>query len=941
MVRILLAILVTGVVFVNCGAQTLPKKTLDHADFDSWNTIENPLIAHDGRWVVYEVQPGDGDGKLLVYDAIAGKEQLFPRGENAKISADSRFLVFKIKPFQDTVKAQRRRKVKKDDLPKDSLGILELATNKLIKVADVQTYQLPDQGNWLAYWKEPETSKADTAARKDAPKPKVKKESKENGSKLVFRNLGDGQETTVGFVKSYAHAKAGKTFLLASTGNDSTFAAGVYLFDATKNALQVVLNKKADYKNLVLDEKGTQAAFVADFDTTKAPVKPFELYFWKEGNAEAQRIADNAAAFLPKDWRVSENATLSFSKDASKLFFGIAPQPILQDTTLLDDEIVNVEVWSYTDPVMHTEQKVRLEREKKRSYDCVYHIADGKIVSLATLTIPNVNFGNEGNAAYALGYNDEAYSVARTWEGWNKRDVYLIDLQTGAPKLIAKGLDANVSFSPAAKYLYWYSGPDSAWFTYQIEKGTTQRISTNNTVKYYDELFDSPDYPNSYGLAGWLKEDDAMLVNDRYDIWKLDPMGKVAPQNLTNARKAQKATRYVNLDPEKRFIEPNSKVLLRIYEEPTKKSGYAWLDLANGTQVPLQFGEFFFGNRPLKAKNADRYVFTRENYQVFPDLLYSADLKTFKVISNANPQQKNYSWGNIELVEWTSLDGQKLQGLLAKPDNFDPKKKYPMIVNFYERSSDGLYQHRAPFPHRSQINYTFYTSRGYLVFNPDIPYRIGYPGESAFNAVIAGTTTLIDKGFVDKDRIALQGHSWGGYQIAYLLTRTNMFKCAEAGAPVVDMISAYGGIRWESGLSRAFQYEHTQSRIGGSIWQYPLRYLENSPIFTADKINTPVLILSNDKDGAVPWYQGIEFYTAMRRMNKPAWLLNYNDEPHWPLKPQNRKDFQKRLQQFFDHYLKDAPLPQWMNRGVPAMEKGIRQGYELINQGVSKNEKKE
>jgi dipeptidyl aminopeptidase/acylaminoacyl peptidase len=266
--------------------------------------------------------------------------------------------------------------------------------------------------------------------------------------------------------------------------------------------------------------------------------------------------------------------------------------------------------------------------------------------------------------------------------------------------------------------------------------------------------------------------------------------------------------------------------------------------------------------------------------------------------------------------------------MLVKPDGFQPGKQYPMIVNFYERSSNTLHAHRAPDWGRSQINYTYYASRGYLVFNPDIPYREGYPGESAFNAIIPGVTSLIDKGFVDKANIALQGHSWGGYQIAYLLTKTDMFKCAESGAPVVNMISAYGGIRWESGLSRMFQYEKTQSRIGAPLWDKPLRYIENSPIFFADKINTPVLILHNDADGAVPWYQGIEFYMAMRRLDKPAWMLNYNGEPHWPVKLQNRKDFQLRMEQFFDHYLQGAPLPKWMRDGVPALEKGIRQGYE-------------
>lgn len=244
-----------------------------------------------------------------------------------------------------------------------------------------------------------------------------------------------------------------------------------------------------------------------------------------------------------------------------------------------------------------------------------------------------------------------------------------------------------------------------------------------------------------------------------------------------------------------------------------------------------------------------------------------------------------------------------------------------MIVNFYEKLSDDLYLHRSPAFARSQISATQYASRGYLVFMPDIPYRIGYPGESAYNAIVSGVTSLIQQGGVDAKRIALQGHSWGGYEAAYLITKTNMFKCAEAGAAVVNMTSAYGGIRWESGVSRHFQYEHQQSRIGGSLWEKPMLYLENSPLFYLNKVQTPVLIMHNDKDGAVPWEQGIEFFTGLRRLGKPAWLLNYNDEPHWPVKLPNRIDFQKRMQQFFDYYLLDTPQPRWMEKGIPPMEK--------------------
>jgi dipeptidyl aminopeptidase/acylaminoacyl peptidase len=231
---------------------------------------------------------------------------------------------------------------------------------------------------------------------------------------------------------------------------------------------------------------------------------------------------------------------------------------------------------------------------------------------------------------------------------------------------------------------------------------------------------------------------------------------------------------------------------------------------------------------------------------------------------------------------------------------------------------------------RSTIGYHYYTSNGYLIFNPDVYYKEGYPGEDAFNCVMPGVTAMIATGFVDKAHIGAQGHSWGGYQVAYLATRTNLFAAIESGAPVVNMFSAYGGIRWGSGLNRSFQYEHTQSRIGKSIWESPLRYIENSPLFTLDKVNTPILIMHNDDDGSVPWYQGIEYFIGLRRLGKPSWLLNYNEADHWPTKLRDMEDFQKRMAQFFDHYLKEKPMPKWMKEGIPATQKGIDMGYELM-----------
>src|SRR6266511_1738173 len=187
-----------------------------------------------------------------------------------------------------------------------------------------------------------------------------------------------------------------------------------------------------------------------------------------------------------------------------------------------------------------------------------------------------------------------------------------------------------------------------------------------------------------------------------------------------------------------------------------------------------------------------------------------------------------------------------------------------MIVYIYERlsqSRDNLVYLRPG----TSINLSCYASDGYLVLLPDIAYQIGAPGQSALKCVLPAVQAVVERGYVNENAIGIQGHSWGGYQIAYMITQTDRFKAAAAGAAVSNMTSAYSGIRWGSGLPRQFQYERTQSRIGGSLWEYPMRYLENSPVFHAHRVQTPLLMINNDEDDAVPWYQGIEFFLALRR----------------------------------------------------------------------------
>jgi dipeptidyl aminopeptidase/acylaminoacyl peptidase len=325
----------------------------------------------------------------------------------------------------------------------------------------------------------------------------------------------------------------------------------------------------------------------------------------------------------------------------------------------------------------------------------------------------------------------------------------------------------------------------------------------------------------------------------------------------------------------------------------------------------------------------------KSNFVEAPNLYVTKDwFKSSKKLTDCNPQQKDYNWGTVESVYWKGHDGRDLEGLLYKPEDFDPNKKYPMVVYFYEKTSQYKHAYRKPDVSRSTINITYFVSNGYLVFLPDIHYTTGHPGKSAINCIVSGVESLMENSWVDKDNIAIQGQSWGGYQVAYLITQTDMFKCAGSGAPVANMTSAYGGIRWGSGVVRQFQYEHTHSRIGCTPWDEGGLdlYIENSPLFFVDKVKTPVLIMHNDKDEAVPFTQGIEFFTALRRMGKQAWMLQYNDETHNLSGYVNAYDYTIRLSQFMDHFLKGAPMPVWMKYGIPATKKGIDWGLELVKE---------
>jgi dipeptidyl aminopeptidase/acylaminoacyl peptidase len=800
----------------------------------------------------------------------------------------------------------------------------------LIQPGQAQRHSLKDVADFQ--WSRPGDRLAYIVSVKDTPKPAAKPEAPKDNT-----------------AETKPDAKA-------DTKGDESAREGVYLLNpAQPDQPQTLLAGKGHYKQLRFDREGQQLAFVSNRDHVavqaqaakakpknedkpadkaaedKAEPTPFKLFYWRAGQAVAEPLVSADTAGMPSGWSPSEFAALSFSRDGQRLFLGTAKLPAAEPKDA--PEPMKVDLWHWKDPKLQSVQKVEAEREKQRSYRAVVHLAQGdtpaRLVQLATPEMPTVQVND--NPRWALGLSDLPYQPLMSWDGVYM-DSYVVDLQTGQAKPLAKKSRHAPRLSPTGRYVLGFDALKARWLAWESASAQPQALDLTGKIKArFDNIErDVPDLPSPYGVAGWTAQDDSVLLYDQYDLWAVNP-ATGTHRNLTQGegRKAKLEFRVELLDKEDADAKPlpADRLLLAATHEIQRDSGYFQLDLNGGQGAKpkqLILAPKMVGGL-IKAKNADRVVFTQQSFTEFPDLWSDASpaLAAPQKISAANPQQARYNWGTQELIEYRAANGKTLRALLAKPENFDPKKKYPMMVYIYENMTDNRYRHVPPAPGQN-INVTRYVSNGYLVLRPDITYTTGHPGKSAMGTVLPAIQQVVKQGYVDAKRIGIQGHSWGAYQINYLITQTKLFAAAEAGASMANMVSGYGGIRWGTGLSRAFQYEHGQSRMGTTPWERPDLYLENSPIFHIHKVSTPYLTIHNDDDDAVPWYQGIEMFTALRRLGKEAYWFNYNGAKHGLRDREQMKHFTVHMAEFFDHFLLGQPRAEWMDKPVPYLERGKR-----------------
>lgn len=915
------------------------KKQLDHSVYDQWEQVSDLNISSAGKYLWYERNPQEGDGELIIRDVRSRKEIKIPRGHRAVITENEQYVICLIKPFHEDYRRAKIKKLKSEQMPKDSVAIISLKNNRIEKHPEIRSYKIPQKGSrYVAI------HTSDTTLM-----PKQERKNNKIGNPLLIFDLVANRVDTLPHVEMYRFDLSGNMLAtVVNTKEKKSKAKKVEWLDLSQHKTIYTSAQSAFYTLPTFNDESTEMLFLSSADTLSSGSKQCGVYkvAYQNGILQVDTLLKaGSQTHLPQGWGVNEHANPYFSQDGKNIFVGMGRIIPPKDTSIISFETAELDIWNYADDELPPMQLANLKSDIKKTALAIYQKADKSLLPIATSFYQSCGLPQGANGNVALVVDREASIKAMQWDIQNVVQLFLVSLESGQRTKIASGKLSSAHISPAGKYVSWFNLEDSQWYLHDIASSQQKVLTANMGVPFFDEEDDMPQLDPPYGYAGWTENDEALLLYDRYDIWAFPSNGKPAT-NITGGYGRDNHLRFryqdvayrpsssISTQSRPRFAESislSSKMLLSVFGYQTKENGFATIQWGKKNRLKIELLSGHTYAHLKKAEKAPVFTYTKSNYNITPNAYVTDNYwHTEQQMSDINKQMSDYQWGSVEPFSWKAYDGTPLEGLLYKPENFDSNGKYPVIVYFYEKSSHRLYQHYMPAPSASIVNIPLYVSRGYVVFVPDIVYKDGYPGESAYNCIVSGTEALAQNRWVDKERIGIQGQSWGGYQVSYLITRTNMFRCAEAGAPVSNMTSAYGGIRWTTGMSRQFQYEQTQSRIGKTLWEDVELYLKNSPLFYADKVETPLLIMHNDGDGAVPWYQGIEYFMALRRLGKPVWMLQYNKEEHNLMQRRNRKDLSVRMLQFFDYYLQDAPMPVWMKKGIPAWRKGQYLGVEYV-----------
>ena len=948
---------------------TTARRALMMDDLLNWKTIRSSTVTNDGRWFGYQLAPNEGESDVILRRTSDDRELRFSVGDNVNpaltFSDNSQYALFTIAPTKR--EAERLRRERRP--VQNQVALVNLATGELKKFEKVRRATFSgERGAWVAmhmYPPEPAGGSGAASGASAGTPPAGGRGGgggaggRPQGADLLLHEIATGQLIPLGNVSDFAFDKTGEWLAWTVEARDQ-LGNGVQLMNMTTRSIRSLDAAKATYSRLTWSEDGKALVTLRGEVVSRDTVQSLVMFTDVAAATPAKHELDPSKhPGFPAGMKISANRAPRWSEDRTTVFFGLQEAKPATDsvpadsvqrpdsgpaqpqrrpgaadaraTDTLDNERPQLVIWHYLDPRLQRAQEVQENSDRSFSYLALYRIPDRKVIQLATDSMRTVTPAPKER--WAIGTDTRPYELQTALDGRSFRDVYVVDLATGARKKLLTKAPGNTWPSPDGTRVLYYD--DGHYFTYDFATGQSRNITEKVPTTFVNTEDDHNVSKPAIPPMGWAKDGSAVLLFDNWDVWKVPATGGMAVNLTVNGRKdGIRYQRRYSFDPEERGIDLSKPLYLAAYGEWTKKEGLAIVQPGKAGVTMKLWNDARLG--VVKARKADTFLYTQQTVTDFPNYYVAdASLAPGRRITDANPQQRSVAWSaGARLVDYTSAKGHKLQAAMYLPANYEPGKKYPTVVYIYEKRSQNLHTYNVPNATRA-FNPAVYTSRGYVVLEPDIVYTLNDPGMSAVWAVVPAVEAAIATGVVDRDRIGIHGHSWGGYQTAFLITQTKLFKSAIAGAALTNMVSMYGSVYWNSGTADGAIFESSQGRFLGGYWDNTEAYIRNSPVFHATKVETPLLLLHNDQDGAVPFNQGLEYYNVLRRLGKEVAMLQYVGENHGVTRPANMKDYTIRMREFFDHHLTGAPKPDWLKEGVPRlkMEEHLKERAKLLRAG--------
>jgi dipeptidyl aminopeptidase/acylaminoacyl peptidase len=911
--------------------QKSPVHPGDYGKFETLVTQPRGGLSPDGRWIAYGVNRSSRENELRVANVADGSVKTISFGSQVAFSADSQWTAYAI-GFSEA-QEEKLRQEKKPIHRK--LGLLKLASGDMTTVDGIESFAFNASGTQIAMKRYAPERPGAGAGQPPAPAT----DEPPAGATLIVRHLATGRDTTFGNVTEYTWQDKGGLLAIA-IGADDKAGNGIQLFDPESESLRVLDSAAATYTGLTWRKEADDLAALRSKTDDRRDGPTHVALAWKALGAGTPRTLSydpSSTADFPTGLRIVSFRRPSWSDDGRTVFVGIAPwDEKVQETKPKTtdngngaqakepgkepkkdaEDAATVEVWHVRDVDVMPRQKINARNDRQRNMLAAWHVEANRFVRLGTDFMERVAPIRRQKLAYAVNWT--GYAMDRSI-GRPAADLYLVDSETGARTKVKDRIeDQYLQVSPGGRYLL-YLQADQYW-TIDTASRATVNITKGAVTSFVDRESDATiKQKPTFGLAGWTKNDEAVLLYDKFDIWRVAANGSGATR-LTNGATEQIRHRYVRLDPDEEWIDAEKPLHLSLFGIWTKKSGYARLDPAGAGAKPLVFLDKSVTGL-ARAKNADVYAYAVQAFDDPPDVMVGgANLTDAKAVVKINPFAADYAWGRAELVEYKSDRGERLQGALFYPAGYEAGKKYPMVVYMYERLSDGLHRWSSP-SEREPYNPAVFTSLGYAFFQPDIVFRPREPGVSVVECVGPAVKKVIAMGVADPARIGIVGHSWGGFDTVYLSTHTTLFAAGVAGAPITNLVSNYGNHHWISGIAETDHIETGQQRMEVPLWEDLPAYIRNSAVFGVSTMKTPLLVAFGDNDGTVHWHQGVELYNIARRAKKEVVMLVYGGEDHGLRRKPNQIDYHQRIVQWFGHYLKNEPAAPWITAGVSHLDR--------------------